>query len=427
MSTGHSKWPATAATQSPRSAGFIRFIARVLPTTAAMGSLLPMFGPIFGFRAVAVIFMLYALTYPPPKSPRYLSRPVATLAALWVTTGLIHTVFVIDVDLAARTLASVTIGLLLAMATLRVMSSEPRLLDWLAQGWILSFFVTAGIALWELNSGNHLSNYYLSGTNFESGLPAASFVNPNAYAIYLVGVQAVVLWLLGRTKTLPKRIVLMAVLASCPLLVLVTGSRLSLLGMLLMITVFAALDRVGAWRAIVASLTIVFILWQVLPGATAIVADYIPADVKDTSISQVLFEVDEADTSGGRRLELNRTALWLTAQTGGFGVGPGNFGAAILKYEPPYSTGEILSPHSFVGELTSEFGLTVLVGFAALMFSIVRRISTSKGPERSVVIATGIAFIPAGLANSGYLISSTMWLLFATMLCFVVVAESKTS
>lgn len=416
------------ASRSPNSpVRLVRFLTRLLPTAAALGSTIPVYGPLFGFRAASLLIAFLALTFPPKPSGGFFGQSFAILTCVWIGMGSALSVFALDRTAALRTMTSVLIGLLLAVAVLRIMASEPRFLIWMVQGWLISFALMSSIGTWEITTGQHLESYFLSDSNVASTLPAATFSNPNAFAIYLVGIQAILLWSISRASAMRSRAFFVSCSALCGFLIMTTGSRLSLGGFFLLIAAYLAFDRRKAWRPVLVLFLCGYFVWQAAPNLVTTLAELTPIDVRHSSLSTILPEFDEEGTSGGQRIELFKTAGWLTATSGGLGVGPGNFGVAIQELRPPYEVGTLRSPHNFVGELTSEFGLPVLVAFCVFAWSIVRRVYGRTGTERAVVLATGVAFIPAGIANSQYLLSSTMWTLFATILCFVVFEEAADS
>ena len=406
-----------------RSNSHIKILAWALPSAAALGSNLPGVGPLFGFRILTLVVVVVAVAYPAETSKRGLSKPLSALAVGWIVVGLLLSLIAVDGSAAFRTMTSISLGLLLALACVRIMRSEPRLMGWLAQGWFLSFVLTGSIAVWELSTGEHLANYFLPAGVPGGQLPAATFFNPNAFAIYLVCVQAMILWSLGRTGRPLVRVLLFASSAWCAFLIMTTGSRLSLAAFVLLTIGFLAIDRMSLTRALLVSAVVGVIIWFTVPSVGAAISMYMPEDVRSTSLSQSMLGLENSETTEGRRLELYKSSIWLVGASWGLGVGPGNFGAALSQYDVPYETGGTLSPHSFVGELAAEFGIPVLVGFGLFTWSLVRRVMPHRGRERSALLATGMAFILAGLANSGYLLASTMWMFFATMLCMVVLAE----
>lgn len=405
--------------------GLTTMLAWALPSAAAFGSYLPGVGPLFGFRILILIVAVVALSYPAETSRQGLSKPLTALTSLWIVVGFLLSLSAVDKSAAVRTMTSVSLGLLLALAGVRIMRSEPRFLGWLAQGWLMSFALTGCIAAWELSTGEHLANYYLPEGAPGSQLPAATFFNPNAFAIYLVCVQAMVLWSLGRTRRSSIRALLFASSLWCAFLIMATGSRLSLAAFAILTIGFLALDRLSLARTLMVSSVVGGIVWFAIPGAGAVINTYMPEDVRSTSLSQSMLGLSNSDTTEGRRVELYKSSIWLVGASGGLGVGPGNFGAALSHYNVPYQTGGTLSPHAFVGELAAEFGIPVLVGFGLLMWSIVRRVVPHATHERSALLASGLAFVAASLANSGYLQASTMWMFFTTMLCMVALVEAK--
>lgn len=394
--------------------GVARLLALALPTLAAFGGALPFVGPLFMFRAAALLFGIVALTFPPgPKSS--LARTVHWVAAVWLVYGSALTLFASDRAAALPTMVSVFVGLVLAMACMRIIAHEKRLVQWLVNGWVLSFLITGAIGVWELVTGRHLPDYFVSTA--ESTLPAATFYNPNAFAVYLVCTQAVLLWKLRTAAGPVWRLALVALSFVCVALIVTTGSRLCIAAVVMLAIVFFALDRVGLGRAIFAAAIVMAIAWQFAPGIGDALASLIPSDVQGSSGASAIIELGQADSSAGIRVGLINTAGWIMMASGGLGVGPGNFGAAIQTMNPPYETFGTLSPHSFIGEVGAEFGAVILLPLLYLLWRVFHSLMPLSGPNRAVVISAGIAFIPAGFANSGYLASSAMWVFFSMLMC----------
>ncbi len=401
-----------------------RLLAWVLPTAAALGPSLPGIGPIFAFRLLVVVVALVALAYPTNRQRLGITQPLSLLAAFWVANGIVLSLFAIDRTAALRTMMAVSLGLLLSMSVVRIARTERRIADWLARGWLLSFLVTGAIAAWELRTGQHLTNYFLAPSAGERPLPAATFYNPNAFAVYLVGVQAILLRTLIRTRRASMRIVLIAGSAACVFIILATGSRFCLAAVALLLLGVLMFDQISMARSLLVITVSGCLIWLVAPHAVLAIETVIPDDVRTTSAEQIRSSLNRADTSEGVRVELTKASVWLLGVSGGLGVGPGNFSAALVEYDAPFETGETAAPHNLLGELASEFGLAVFLAVLLFVSSLVRRVIRTNSTDRAVLLGTGLALVPAGLANSSYLLSSNLWALFATLLCFVVLGES---
>ncbi|MDP3968545.1 MAG: O-antigen ligase family protein [Nocardioides sp.] len=340
--------------------------------------------------------------------------------------GTILSALAIDTSAASRTMLAVVTGIILILATQRIAAAEPRALDWLIGGWIGSLFVTTPIAIWELTTGQHLPNYYRATSSIASGLPAATFFNPNAYAIYLLAVQVALLWHYSQSRTTRGRVLTIAASALCGFLIVMTSSRLCVIGFCILILTYVLVSRARLSRVFLPVAVLSVLGWMYGPVVADAAIDLVPLDVQNASFQVLAQELQESDGSGARRVELNKTSVWLVWASGGIGVGPGNFGAAVLALDPPYNTGAILSPHSFIGELLSEFGILLFAGFLSYIAAAARVVFRSNSPTKPVLISAFLAYIPASFANSGYLTSSTMWALAATLVLLISKAELRT-
>jgi hypothetical protein len=83
------------------------------------------------------------------------------------------------------------------------------------------------------------------------------------------------------------------------------------------------------------------------------------------------------------------------------GVGSGNFGTYYLKYKLPEAEEEVTSPHNFIVQGFSQFGLIGGIGFLLLPMGIFYQVAASRRKEELLPAETGPSAVGMWLAVSG--------------------------
>ena len=421
-----------------RNSGNLWIVA--LPVTAAFGSLIPVAGPFFGFRVVALLFLVATL-------PRYRTismahpstRTFLVLTLIWLPVGYSSILWATDRSASLRELLSVTIGLAVAIALLANSTDQKSIVRTLVTGWTVTFTVTAILGVYERLSGHHLSNY-LAGVTLPQGFSypiASTFGNPDAYAAFLVTAFPFLLLGLTRAQNLYSRIFFAACQPFLLLLLLLTGSRVCISAYFLQVIVAAVilartryrLVLVGSGAALVA-----LILTGIAAEPLVRIFPFLPSKLFATGgLGSIVQELASSDGSGGQRLNLIRDGLWMTEQTHGIGVGAGNFEANVLA--APFPTRGLVNPHSLWVEILSQYGTIVFLLFvfwiAFCLIAGIRLIGRSRATVTPSTRALGLALILSVLGNvvavnaaSSYLESSTNWIFIGCLGVLAAKAET---
>jgi len=184
-----------------------------LPLTAACGSLIPVVGPIFGFRFVLLVLLgITALKYRSLPLGYRSVRLFALLAFVWLLFGYASILWAADKMASITELFSVSLGLALGIGLLAQSATRDSLARNLIRGWVIAFMGTGVIGIYERLSGHHLSNYRFGQvqTSADLRLVATFFGNPNAYAAFLVTAFPFLLWGLMTARSKSSRLFFVA-------------------------------------------------------------------------------------------------------------------------------------------------------------------------------------------------------------------------
>lgn len=322
-------------------------VALALPPTAAAG-------PLFGvgqaqlFRVLLGVTLLLAVV-PVPRSKRRLPAAFLALAALVLVSAGITRLWPGWDDGGLVELASLVAGLLLAAALARAGTWR-----WLALGVVLTVLGQAVVVIWEVTSGLHLPTFALTweddrfmGMWFQM---AGTFANPNQLGHLLVVAFPVTVAVVATERSWWLRGPALLAALLCPWLVHETGSRISLLVLLVEISAVLLLVRHG---------------WMVLAAAAAAGAATL---LLHPGVLTALLPVDEGEIStDDPRLNLAVNGGWMLLRTWGLGVGPGQYGAWTLLPESPREPFGLTNPHNAVVEIASQYGIVV----AAALLTVV--------------------------------------------------------
>lgn len=385
------------------------------PTLAAFSPLLPVFGPLFAFRIVVPFFFISAL-FLVRSQPRSLVRNVVSIMC-WIWMFALLALSIIN-PLSRGGFTEVTstgIGLALLGGVLLGPGGRAAMSTWI-QGWLLAFLVTGIIALWEMVSGSHLSNYYyttlgLAPSQGETEI-AATFNNPNDYALFLV--FSIPILYIGRAGSRSRRIRLVfnICLLIIPLLVYLTGSRISMgLVVAIALVLFVRVKKRSLSWIMVAAVAIVFVAFTDQRWITSMFG------FEGRSLSS---EVGSS-VSWDIRIKLFLNGLDFLGQSNLMGIGPGAFEdymAAGVRYE----AFGILSPHGGVIEVLAQYGVVVAIAVAIALIQLLvlglgcfrNEKLTQADRDAGLALALTVLVLPlATMAPSSTLDSSFTWVAFA--------------
>lgn len=310
----------------------------------------------------------------------------------------------------------------LAVATCR--SSGVRAL---LRGWVAAGYLTALVAVREVVTGQHLATAFVADRDAQvDGVILSTFGNPNnfgAFIVLTVPFIGLVVSKVGAGWGLRRgdRVAASVVGLLLPALLVLSGSRLALIGLGLSGACYVALSRHwrSAWRfgAAIAALGLVLSALAISAGLELV-----------TKFKAVLaddpFTIDSVQT----RVNLVWNGIDFAWRTHGVGLGPGGFESTMQagNYRFAVKPG-VVNAHNFWIEVLSQYGvfglgvLIVVLLAATTVLLRFRRDARTLTVERaaSICIAGLAGYVVASCAASSYVNSSENWLFIASYLAMI--------
>jgi hypothetical protein len=371
--------PVRGATQRP-TPRWVGWFLIATPSLAAAGPLWGA-GPWTTFRAaVAVLFLTAAWDW-----WRFQDRSRTFFTTLGIglafqVSGLIAFAFSSPpVDPAWHELLGVGLMFALAVALVQLYRTAETVLT-VARGWLYMAVLVEVVSIWEVVTARHLPNYHL--TVDRSGTPAwndiaGPFGAPSQLAAVLV-MAAIVMavgWSLEHDRKL--RWAYLAVCAPMPYLLERTGSTLGLVLLLVVAVCWLAVYRWGR-RVGIAVLALVVLA---LPQGRALLVSVAQ------QIGSLFGEPTDAAFTAGDAFNLLRDGAVLLVRSTWIGVGPAGFPYAMTNRSTPYFTHGVITPHSALVEVASQYGISMFVlvtlaGFGLAKWAVDRLRRTARQPLR---------------------------------------------
>ena len=414
-----------------------RALTIALPATAAFGPLIPGIGVLFGFRIIVVgLIALSLMSQRRPLNSSTAWTLFRVLSLVWVIAATVGFFFDSGSDTATRTFVILGFGLALCFALVEIEADGLVTLHRLQIGWVIAFLATGAIAVWELATGAHLSNFLTSAPDYvrnTTKLVSSVFGNPNGYGAFLVTAVPFLFCGFLRARQMRTRALYLILILSSALFVVACGSRLSLIAFVIQVCLFGLyIGRSHLRLFIVVGVSLsglVFLFWSTALGwVTSTVAN----KYQYASPLQLLNEVSRSGMSGNTRLNLYQDGVWMIWQSGGLGLGPGGFQKALLAGSPPFPTYGTVDPHNLYLEIATQYGLLVFSLFMVWIFAClklaVRAFRSGSAEYRVWGFTLSVAILGnaiSALANSTYLNGSVNWVFMASLVVGSVVLEMK--
>ncbi|WP_229771558.1 O-antigen ligase family protein [Cutibacterium porci] len=336
-----------------------RVLVALLPLTVFFGSYAAV-GPLTSFRVVVAALGVAALIRGASWSRQ---RALAIFGAVWIVVG-VTSGLLASWTPAWGDLVNLVIGFVLVWALSRVRGDHT--LGDLTHGWEVAIVISLPIAVWENRTTRHLPRFIdgqWQGRPLVYPLPGTFFPNPNYYALFLVLGLALIVWhtvIRGGWERWCHGVI---ALITCYLLLL-TGSKLCLLGAALMAAGVALTWR---WGRIAVSVGL----------ATLVVAALGPLRATLMSIwndvtAVMVHHADLGAHSWPVRLSLLAFGIHLVAMRPLIGAGPGGF-AHLARHPGDFALHHKTNPHNGLIHVACDYGaLIALVLIVAWVWGIGR-------------------------------------------------------
>ena len=295
----------------------------------------------------------------------------------------------------------------------------------LTKGFIAGFLVNVALGVLQVltsiqpeSSHVHALEQF-SSEHFVRFAPVGMFGNPNHFAFYLM----VNLLLLAYVRKQLNAVFTSALALLAGLLIFLTASKLSMLSWLLLCFYVIVEERktvlslAREHRAIVlATLALGLVLLTTVDWRNtrelALKREHIQV-VSDST------HKTSYDTRGG----LVVCAMSAIKETGGLGLGPGQFTTYLNRPECAEKTGGMVNAHSGVLEIVAQYGLFILLLFSSLYLALPIVNLRSDTFAWSVVYLASLVLLQA--ANSSFLSSPVAWVMLSLPLLVMNIAKPK--
>ena len=280
----------------------------------------------------------------------------------------------------------------------------------LVNGWSIAFLITAIIAVWELNTGNHLdiSNYSEGEGDINLGngnimarqFAAATFYNYNGYVTFICFCLPFLFGLSYRWTRGVKQLMAVVPIVLVLYVFILNASRGGIIGFLIFAAVFffyrlpkSSLSAKFSYALILVGVVLFFFYsWE-------LISFYLEYRMENSGLSS------------------SRTQIWVSCwdaflETGFMGCGVGGVMDILAKHHA-----YIPQPHNFFIEVLLEFGIIVFVWMLVLMVKVYRKGRFSKSDFVKYVRNSSLLAIPfITMIDSGYVQSVHIWAFLSSLL-----------
>jgi teichuronic acid biosynthesis protein TuaE len=390
------------------------------------------------------------------------------LLIIWITYGCASMLWVIDKTEAMQELFYLGLALCTYLVGISFYKKhQENFFKSITQAWLLGFFITAGIAIWEMITANHFSPSYtdklmaLKPFHMANHVPVVTFENPNLYAAYTVVSVAVLLTF----KRWVNNYAVCFVVLFALLITFITKSRISQIALLLMLVMYFIFwygkNAVDYWKKYKNQMLIgggAFLLFIafLLPlvdvenvneyrnkqiyndqiEEAIIIHKTLPKDdpfgereALSTSSQDIISLKDTMASSTSLRKNLLLNGWEFIKTSKGLGVGAGNYAAYLEKGKGKYPVGTLRNPHNWVVEIVAQYGVIIFFLFAGwllwvflIFFKNVRNSESKESWKFALFGTIGIiGYLIISNANSSFMQWNYNWLM---LVLFAIAADA---
>ena len=284
-------------------------------------------------------------------------------------------------------------------------------LDSISYGWMLAFLLTAGIAIWEMVTDNHIMTIAHEDMGMDMEIvrrrAAVTFYNMNTYSMFVVFALPFVLYRILIVDKKIKRLFLSLVLLVLVSILLLNASRGAIFSMAIMIGVFVLNTvRRGNRRVKWYSIAILFLLAIFL---------YIWGDFL---LEAILYRTEGRDVFQDQSRNILINCSWkLFLESYGFGHGIGSMIPELSKY--PGNTTTLTYSHNLFLELLLEGGVVYGLCFIIFFIKLIRSAFHQKTIQGKFFLFSVILAFPLySVINSAYISPTFVWAFFVSVYIF---------
>ena len=276
-------------------------------------------------------------------------------------------------------------------------------------GWILSLSITLVIALWEITTGEHLSNsldfgdtFYLGGGDFiVRRYAAVTFYNYNSYVTFIcMSLPFVFYTILNKTSKVNFLYVVGVILLSASM-ILFNGSRGGLLS--LSVVFFIYFFNSPNKKNVIPVFLILACVFLMYFG------------------NNMLGVISHRSSEGGlvkddARMQIYSNVLNVFIDTLGLGTGMGGLHLWMSKF----SNDNILAVHCMPLEILAQFGFIIFIIFIIFLTKLFFKSFKVKDFPRRIVSYMFFLSLPIlSVINSGYLLEPYFFAYISSIIVFI--------
>ncbi len=298
-----------------------------------------------------------------------------------------------------------------AIVIIWVLRADHERLMWFRYGLLLSLLMQVLIGAWEVTTSQHLNDLVGQEWLFSfRDVPVGTFVNPNNYALFVVGTMGPLLAVAALKRRYAWHILAgLGILAIVILCVQTSGvAALTLAGLIgAMWIVFNDFRRLGT----------VIMAGTLMLAVTAAVTVTHYVNIIDFLFSTV---DENQDTSLTSRLDTYAFLLRLARAESYLGIGPGSIADEVVMVSREFQGGILINPHNTWLEMLVEYGVFLALPMFAYLVWIVSTLVRSLGRRAGETARTrylrveGMSvvstIIVANFIASSLIIETTWWM-----------------
>lgn len=410
---------------------------------------------LYGFRIVVLISLLILIIQRNLVfSTGTLSKYVTWFFVVWIAYALISISWCPDIQNAIKEIFYIAFGFGVYLTLLSLKNKWTNFKIDFFNAWIMTLILVIIVSLWEIYTGKHLEGSLqntLNNLGAFHGLhntPVFTFDNPNHYAIYISVSVCILLYLLLLKKYAQFMALLLPI---CFFLLIIVSSRLAILffgfAAILYLLVRFKHYKIGNHfiRNSIAFVAMGSILYLGIYGFHD--TTRVHSDLKEKLILTNKVETPFADSlllyysteNSGIEIERNTVViepkqsisvrknliyngLEFTKNSGLMGVGAGGF-RSLMQGKAAYPTEGIHTPHNYVIEILSQYGIIIFLLFCFIFIYIFyilwhsyKKIGFTHDHFLTVILV--FCFLLMSNANSSFLPLPINWIMFALIILF---------
>lgn len=294
--------------------------------------------------------------------------------------------------------------------------------------WILFLIVTIVIAIWEINTGQHLSTSgYMKSPELTIKIPTTFYTNSNDYATFLAISLPFLLFYIWSSKKIYLKLFFLLISFTIAFLILYIGSRANIISIsIAFILYFVISNKQFKIKVSVIFIFLFFILFIFFQE----IIDNILFMLNNNLMSIIDSSERTMNDSNIVRMNLIYNSIDFLSQTYGFGVGAGNAEAWMEKYGS-YDTMGITNPHNWWIEILVNYGLFIFVFYVVIYIRLIYQLFvvflSSKDVNQKeiakVLLVSLLTFIFASISSSSVMAFMPQWILLIMSITFINVVK----